>query len=394
MKKKLTVFFLVIIYTNSCSAQKIYKFSDTFYLKGNIKSENISFLILDYKDKNDILISDTAFIKNGEFYFTGLIREPTIASLKDNSKMTGNFTTLFLEPSIVKVNLTENNFEKAEISGSLTQNESRLLKEQKLSVYKAYNFLENEYAQLNEKNKSITDFYSKEQTTNKIENIKNQLENYSRALKEFDYFFIFKHPSSYLSSYLLRSYFSELPIDSVKMFYKNFDLTIKNSRYGKMVALEISKKQLSSLGKKAPDFKTNDFNGENISLSSFEGNSYVLLDFWASWCIPCRKSNPHLRHLYSEYHAKGFDIIGISIDNNKSEWSEAIIMDSIDIWHHILLTKDLENQTENDISTKYEIPSIPVQILIDKEGIIVAKWYGQSKENETDLEKTLSKIFE
>jgi thiol-disulfide isomerase/thioredoxin len=120
-----------------------------------------------------------------------------------------------------------------------------------------------------------------------------------------------------------------------------------------------------------------------------------LLDFWASWCVPCRKGNPHLIKLYNQYKEQGFEIIGISDDDSKVEaWHKAVEQDKIGIWKHVLRGMDIEKKMKGqsnpgDISEKYNISTLPTKILIDKNGKIIGR-YGSEEE---DLDKKLAELM-
>jgi peroxiredoxin len=137
-----------------------------------------------------------------------------------------------------------------------------------------------------------------------------------------------------------------------------------------------------SVGHKAPDFTTNDMNGKPVKLSDLKGK-YVLIDFWASWCAPCRAENPNVVKMYAQYHDKGLNILGVSLDTDKSDWQKAVNADKL-TWQHVSDLKRFEGSTE----VLYHIEAIPSNFFIDPQGIIVAK-------NVTglDLEEILKKTF-
>lgn len=151
-----------------------------------------------------------------------------------------------------------------------------------------------------------------------------------------------------------------------------------------------------AVGSTASGFKTNDINGKSLDLKEFRGK-YILLDFWASWCIPCRKSNPHLIVLYHKYSAKGFDIIGVSDDDQRqTQWRNAVKQDSTNIWHQVLrgaaAVTDKDTANLNDLHQLYNIQSLPVKILIDPSGKIIGR-YGDNDTTDDDLDKALVAIF-
>jgi thiol-disulfide isomerase/thioredoxin len=146
----------------------------------------------------------------------------------------------------------------------------------------------------------------------------------------------------------------------------------------------------------AKDFTALDINGKSLQLSDFKGK-YVLLDFWASWCVPCRKGNPHLKELYAKYQSKGCEVIGVSDDDrNHDAWKKAVDQDGLP-WHQVLRGLDIDKKmrgikNESDISEKYGINSLPTQILIDATGKIIGRYGGGGEPHEA-LDKKLADIF-
>jgi len=120
------------------------------------------------------------------------------------------------------------------------------------------------------------------------------------------------------------------------------------------------------IGSTAPDFSLPNLDGQKIKLSSFKGK-IILLDFWASWCEPCREENPHLMEMYKKFNSKNFDIISVSLDYEKKAWADAITSDSL-IWTNI---SDLKGFNSKVVSG-YNIKAIPATYLLDKEGKIIA----------------------
>jgi thiol-disulfide isomerase/thioredoxin len=152
---------------------------------------------------------------------------------------------------------------------------------------------------------------------------------------------------------------------------------------------DLKAKETTSIGAIAPNFTINDTNGKPVSLTNFRGK-YVLIDFWASWCKPCRDANPNLVRLYQQYKPKGLEIIGISLDdttrtiNERNNWLNAIESDNIN-WIQV---SDLIG-AESEAAKLYGVKSIPSTFLLNKEGKIIAKDL-----NGTLLNQKLSEIFE
>ena len=135
-------------------------------------------------------------------------------------------------------------------------------------------------------------------------------------------------------------------------------------------------------GAVAPDFTQQTPDGEDLKLSDLRGK-VVLVDFWASWCGPCRRENPHVKELYDKYSHRGFEILGVSLDRTKASWERAIAQDQLD-WHHV---SDLKGW-KNEVAKMYSVRSIPHTILLDREGRIIAR-----KLRAAQLEEVLEQIF-
>lgn len=152
----------------------------------------------------------------------------------------------------------------------------------------------------------------------------------------------------------------------------------------KEVTTYLVRSKMLENGKPAPGFSYPDPNGKNVSLASYQGK-YVLIDFWASWCGPCRQAIPKVKELYDQYRNKGFEVLGVSIDNDKKAWLKAVEEEDVP-WAQILTPNIRQTQTD------YMFSGVPTMYLIDDKGKIVDKFLGYSDETEAKLKEILNNL--
>ncbi|MBO9566833.1 MAG: TlpA family protein disulfide reductase [Niastella sp.] len=175
-----------------------------------------------------------------------------------------------------------------------------------------------------------------------------------------------EHPNSLVSAFFLQMICRQ-PLIRREPFFDKLTSSAKNNEYGQELQQSIDGHNATRPGKTAPDFSQADTSGNNISLQDFRGK-YVLIDFWASWCVPCRAENPTLVAAYNKYKDKGFTIIGVSLDEKRDKWVEAIVKDGLP-WIHV---SDLRFW-KNAIAVQYNIHSVPDNFLLDPQGKIIAR---------------------
>ena len=197
--------------------------------------------------------------------------------------------------------------------------------------------------------------------------------------------FIKEHPQSLVSLYILyREYVSRLSSDDIQRNLSLVDPSLQQHRFAKILRDVINTREKTDIGQQAPDFSALTPEGTRVSLHDFLGRGYLLLDFWASWCGPCRKENPNVVTAYHDYKERGFDILAVSLDKNRDAWLKGIQQDQLP-YHHVSELK----YWDSDIARLYGIRSIPSNLLIDKNGKIVAKNLRDS-----DLRETLHALLD
>ena len=180
--------------------------------------------------------------------------------------------------------------------------------------------------------------------------------------------FISKNNNNFVSSYILYNNHLNYELNELEDFVNNFNISQENE-FTTLLNDYITKLRLVSIGQPYVDFTQETPEGDLLSVSELVGKSKLLLiDFWASWCGPCRAENPNVLAVYKDYHEKGFDVLGVSLDMKKENWIRAIEADGL-IWHNI---SDLK-YWNNEAAKTYAISSIPSNVLLDENGIIIAK---------------------
>jgi peroxiredoxin len=388
------ILILICLILSNCTQTD--KGAKSFTLKGEINGQNSGNIVLSYAPDSTVIL-DTAEIKNGKFVFKGMILEPTRAEINGGNE--SNRTDIYLEPGVMKVILTQDRFEDFKMTGSKAQDEmSELIKMEK-PIYKRDEIFSEQLSSISDSMKNSNNEVRSKQLEKNYQEINKQLWQTREEINSTWLNFVLANPKSFVTPYYLNMLQANeaISLDSVKSIFSGLDITIQNSKYSKYIKDDIRKQENILVGAIAPDFKAIDLNNKIVTLSEFKGKNVVLLDFWASWCVPCRKSIPYLKALYNKYNSKGLEIIAVSLDMNKKAWISAVNQDSTYIWRHVPIAEkyaaDPSQITKDDIYTNYFVQSIPVQILIDKNGKIIGRWGGATLENEESLDKLLAETF-
>ena len=175
------------------------------------------------------------------------------------------------------------------------------------------------------------------------------------------------NPDSYVSAFVIASGMGQMEYEQLKERYNLLGEKAKAGAQGKAIAAQIAKLESTAIGQIAPNFTISTPEGESISLYDIKGK-VKLIDFWASWCGPCRGENPHVVEIYKEYHPKGLEIFGVSLDNNKEAWVKAIADDGL-VWKH---GSDLKGW-QSAPAQLYSVTGIPHTVLLDENNKIIAK---------------------
>jgi peroxiredoxin len=356
----------------SCSDKKE---GNSFVVDGTVKNSNAKMIYLQESPASSapVIIDSSQVAKDGAFELTGTGKEESIYSLRSNESEYP-FAVLVNDSKKISVNADlMNHTDPYSVKGSVA----------------SQGILDYDHATMQQAKKiydlsKLVDSLMKAKAPDSVINVPfGEYEAAGAGLKSFTSNFIEKSSSPVLALYALGGYQRLTEQLGLKPFSNMEVAEIVNKAAAKFPAstalAELKKNQRS---KQAPDFTLPDTTGTPVSLSSFKGK-YVLVDFWASWCGPCRQENPNVVKAYNQFKDKNFTILGVSLDKSKNAWLEAIKNDGL-TWNHV---SDL-SYWNSKAAELYDVRSIPYNILIDPNGNIV----GEDLRG-NDLVETLSKIF-
>jgi peroxiredoxin len=342
--------------------------SNNYVLKakiGNYKAPAKAYLIQIVNGKQAI---DSALIDNGAFQFTGAAAEPARAQLVLDHYGEGlarlgrdaDITTLYLEKG--NINITAKDSVKyAIITGSKVNDDNKKYEAVLAGPEKTLRAINAEYEASSPDKKKDPEF---------VNGLKSRFDAVAEQEKELQRQYIKQNPDSYISLMALTELAGQdMDASAFEPLYKELSVGVRNTTAGLAFAKSIDAARPTSVGAMAPVFTQNDVNDKPVSLTDFHGK-YVLVDFWASWCGPCRGENPNVVKAYNKYKDKNFTVLGVSLDRpgKKDDWLAAIKADGL-VWTQV---SDLKFW-DNEAAKAYGIRAIPQNYLIDPSGKIIAK---------------------
>ena len=356
--KKIVVFLLLATILISCSNVG----KDEFLLNGTIQGiPDGKVVVLErFDDSLGAVAVDTAKIKAGKFTFKGKTLEPEMFSIRVETVQSNSY--IIIENGEINLEIVKDSTFKNKFSG--TYNNDQL-----------YEF--NQKGIENEKKKKEfgKNFQAKfllaqnQKDTATMKKIQTDYENLEKGIKTGIEDYIKSHPKALISGLLIKSLFGEFEpnITKIETLYKGLDKTIQDTKTGKSIVKNLKQFKVVKEGRRAPEFSAPNPEGKTVSLKESLGK-VTIVDFWASWCGPCRKESPNMVKLYAEYHDKGLNIIGVSLDDDATKWKEAIASDKLS-WIQVSNLK----KWKDPIAAEYGVQAIPSTFVLNQYGVVVAK---------------------
>ncbi|MCA1965962.1 MAG: AhpC/TSA family protein [Flavobacterium sp.] len=355
--KKITLLALFTLSIISCNNLK----DNEFLISGTANGiENGKKVFVEIQDENGVIAKDTGVIENGKFELKGSTDNIDLGFIRiENEKIN---LPIILEEGKIKINIVKDSLQKSTIEGTFNNDKFQKFNNESVAILEKVKKFEKEN---NPKmQKALT-----ENDTVTVNKIKKEYKNFQNDMNDYSKTFIKNNPDAFISVLLLENFLMReyIPATEIKSFYDKLDKKLVNTKSAQNIKKTLDLMLAVVVGKPAPKFSAKSPEGKLISLDESLGK-VTIVDFWASWCAPCRKENPNVVALYNEYHSKGLNIIGVSLDQDAKKWKDAIAKDNLS-WIHVSNLK----YWDEPIGKQYGISSIPATFILDAKGNIVAK---------------------
>jgi len=343
---------------------------DEFLIKGTISGVDKGKVYMLKLGEQTTEVIDSTEVSEGKFTFKGKMDLPDLRVLRLNDREF--FAQFFLDNSKVTVVANKDSLRKTKVTGSPTNDVFMVFSDEMTKVQRQVTELQNKYI------KAMQAGNQSEADNAKID-YQALIDNNLVYTKNF----VKQNSKSVIAPFItLAQLANQISVSELDSIVSKFPSELDGSLYVSELKTILEKNKKTDVGAFAPDFTLNTPDDKPFQLSSLKGK-IVLVDFWAAWCAPCRQENPNVVKLYQQYHSKGFEILGVSLDKNKEDWVKAIKDDKLD-WIQV---SDLK-YWDSEVAKLYMVSAIPQSFLLDQEGKIIAKGLRGA-----DLANKLAELF-
>ncbi len=358
--KRFGLSLLVLLAVVSCKTVG----DDEFVINGSINgvADGKNVVLEKNSDSLGIVPVDTVKVKDGKFRFEGKVNDISMYSISVEGVQSPSY--VIMENGTINIEINKDSIFKNKISGTYNNEELTNFNGIGMKIQK----------KIQDFQIANTPKLRAAQQAKDTATIKKLQTDYGKIQKEMEastYKYVETHPKAYISVLLIQSMFNVPEPDTKKIetYYNALDPELKKTSAAKKIVKKLNDFQSVSVGRHAPDFSAPDVNGKMVSLKQSMGK-LTIIDFWASWCGPCRAENPHMVELYKEFHSKGLNIIGVSLDKpgQADKWKEAIAKDGL-TWTQVSNLK----HWEDPIAAMYGVQQIPTMFVLNEFGLVVAK---------------------
>lgn len=349
MKNILSIIVIALILA-SCGGRE----KNQYIIQGEVKGLDTGMVFLQKSEAGAWTKVDSTSMKDGKFTFKGGVATPEMYYLTFKGQEA--FLPFFVENADIQLKVNLDSIDHAVITGSASQDTYKKFLDQEAIIGGKMEAAYAEYKAAMEKNDTAT--------MKKMEDASDALD---KEMKQMIIDFAKANSTSVVAPYLIMKNAYQFELPELVEISATFDTTLGSSTYYQRVKERVEILQKVEIGQPAVDFTMNDSLGNPVALSSLKGK-ILLVDFWASWCRPCRAENPNVVKAYQAYNKKGFDVLGVSFDKDREKWVKACKDDNL-TWHQV---SDLQGWG-NAAGKLYGINSIPSNVLLDANQIIIAR---------------------
>jgi len=351
MFKNLLIISLAVLTIASCTKPV----KNQFIITGTADTSFDGYVLLQKRTDGPLITIDSMLLTSGKFNFKGTVDYPEVYYLTVPG--TKSSIPFFIEPAEIKFTVNTKDVNKTRIEGSKTQTEYDAY----LDMLDQFNTKIRESYQMSMKAQEIGD----EAKAREFDSLTNV---YDQQRGDFSKNYVMQNPKSFTVPYIAYRNSWNYDMNELEKALGSFDTTLNHSIYTGYLQEYLKTLKRTEVGMLYVSFMMQDSTGQYFPIADLIGKGYLLLDFWASWCSPCREENPNLVAMYNKYHDKGFNILGVSLDSMRPRWLQAIKDDQLN-WYHV---SDLEGWA-NKAAKLYGVRSIPANFLIDTNGYIIGK---------------------